>query len=438
MLIFILICHLVIIACLILPFGLTLFAPRPPAHSAAPPNATDHTLSHDTEQHHFACIITAYNRCEIAFPLIQSLLRQTHSNFHIYLVADQCGDANLLQTYQHETRLHCLLPPEALRSKVKSMQYAMQHLAQTPTHIVVFDPDNLAIPDFLAQLDHYLQGGYEAVQGRRIAKNLDTPYACADALGEIYKNYIERYAPFCLGSSASIAGSGMAVSTPLFEAFLQSPPIARRQAAQQVIAAEDKLLQHFLVAQNQRIAFAHAAWLYDEKIQTGEQVTRQRTRWLFAYFDNIAVALRHIGGGLLRLQWNRFLFGCLSIIPPLFILLLVAGLFAMADTLIATLSRTNWQAVLSGIAPLQVAFWWQAAAALWLSIGIFAANIVWTLYLDRAPRPVWQALWQMPAFVGRQILSLVQINKARRDFLSTQHTQLISLEEAQQQQQQKR
>lgn len=418
--------HILVIGWLILPFLLTLCTKRPSVTTLTP----SERLNSSTD---FACLITAYRRTDIALPLIQSLLKQTHSNLTVYVVADQCTDTYLLDALITDPRLQLLLPPEPLQSKVKSMQYALQYLTANHTHIVVFDPDNLATPCFLSQLDTYLQRGYRIVQGKRIAKNLDTPYACADALGEVYKNYIERYVPFALGSSASIAGSGMAVETELFSAFLASPPITQRQSTGQVIAAEDKMLQNFLVRRREIIAFAHDALLYDEKVQSGEQVTRQRTRWLFAYFENLQHALRHIGAGILTFDRNRFLFGYLAVIPPLFILLSVALLLYGIDITMAWTSNAHLTAVIAGIAPWKMAFWWWAAAAMIGAIGVFTINILWILYLDRAPRAIWQSLGHLPLFIGRQLLGLLQINKAKRDFLTTQHTKIISLEEAEQQ-----
>ncbi|MCC7244755.1 MAG: hypothetical protein IT269_03670, partial [Saprospiraceae bacterium] len=38
----------------------------------------------------FACVITAYRNADIARPLIQSLLLQSHPKFKVYLVADEC------------------------------------------------------------------------------------------------------------------------------------------------------------------------------------------------------------------------------------------------------------------------------------------------------------------------------------------------------------
>lgn len=438
---------------LILPFLLVVYvqiSPKKRAKAHITPNKNAKQENNATNINSsgsafdFACIITAYKQLDIALPLIRSLLQQTHPNYIIYVVADNCtnippqlktalrndisefdrsSDNNLYPT-DWPQRIVLLQPNTALHSKVKSMQYALQNFVAQPDFVAVFDPDNVAAPNFLEVLNAYLAAGYCAVQGKRTAKNLQTNYAAGDALGEIYKNYVERYAPFVLGSSASIAGSGMAVTTSLFRAFLQSSPIMKPLTAGEVIPAEDKLLQNFLVESGLQIAFATNAVLYDEKVSTGNQVRRQRTRWLYAYFENTAQSLQHIIWGLRYFDSARLIFGLLSVIPPLFILLGLNMLLYVADSIMFLTCFYSY----SQLAPTCIPF--LALSVLQtLALGLFAGNIIWTLYLDKAPPEVWAALRSLPLFIGQQFLALLGIKKAKKDFLTTQHTQQISIEE---------
>lgn len=351
----------------------------------------------------FACIITAYKQLDIAYPLIESLVRQSYPPSAIVCVADACpplADARHQLPYAQHPLVQYCQPAAPLNSKVASLQYALQQLTTPADYVVVFDPDNLATPDLLAQFEGYVRAGYAAIQGRRTAKNLNTMYACADALGEIYKNYIEREVPYRLGSSATIAGSGMAIGWQLFEQFLHSPSVQRSLAQGSVIAAEDKLLQNKIVQSGTVIAYCNTAIVYDEKVSTAHQVTRQRTRWLYAYFENIRSSLGFLGAGLRQLDVNKWLFGCFSIYPPLFLLALAAG----------------------GLAIIELLFHRSLLLVLLCCLTIFVANILLTLHLSNAPRAVWQAVWAMPLFIWRQVIALLNIRQARHDFLTTQHT----------------
>ncbi|MBK8444384.1 MAG: glycosyltransferase [Sphingobacteriales bacterium] len=350
----------------------------------------------------FACIITAYQHLDGCEALVRSLLQQPYRNFHIYLVADACSAAECAQLkaalQQYSDFFTLLSPPAPLSSKLRSLRYGLQSFVRLHNFTVVFDPDNEATPDFLNQLNRYISAGYGAVQGRRCAKNLDSNIAGNDAIGEIYKNHIERYIPFQIGSSATIAGSGMAIRTEWFAAFLQH--LEHHLSSEgKIIPAEDKMLQNFLVQQQHIIAYAPEALLADEKIRRAEQVQRQRTRWLFAYFENIPYALRHFVVGFFTFNINRFVFGTFSLILPLFLLLSAALLLLVLNI---------W------LAP-------QWALAMAAAIVIFVLNIFYSLWYWNASRKIWSSVTALPVFIGRQALALFQIKKAKKDFLTTRH-----------------
>ncbi|MEM1124835.1 MAG: glycosyltransferase, partial [Bacteroidota bacterium] len=170
----------------------------------------------------FACIITAYKNVAITEHLVQSLLKQAHKHFHIYLVADEC---DAIDFHFADDRLTVFYPNPPLRLKAKSIIYATDNFKRAHDYCIIFDADNLAHPNFLQEINVYANQGYRSIQGQRTAKNLDTIYACADSTGEFYKNFVERYVPYLIGSSSVISGSGMAVKTDLYRAYLNSSEI---------------------------------------------------------------------------------------------------------------------------------------------------------------------------------------------------------------------
>jgi cellulose synthase/poly-beta-1,6-N-acetylglucosamine synthase-like glycosyltransferase len=352
----------------------------------------------------FGCIITAYKNAEIAKGLVQSLFAQRHPGFTIYLVADGCDLSGW--DIKHE-KLVVLRPPEPLNLKAKSIIYAIENFRRDHDYIAVFDADNLAHPDFLSQINRYAKAGFTCIQGQRTAKNLDTVYACADATGEFYKNYVERLLPYRLGSSAVISGSGMAVESALYKAYLASPEIERGKHMWKKMLQEDKILQNFILRENGRIAYAWDAIVYDEKVTTASAVETQRSRWLFSYFQNLPNSFGILRRGLLGLRFNQVLFGIITIAPPLFILLFGALIMAVAG-------------------------WFLVPWMAWLLVGavmVFCANILLTLYLSPVPRKVWAALWSLPLFVWNQVKALFKIGNPDKNFKHTEHTRNVNLEE---------
>ena len=258
------------------------------------------------QQHDFGVIITAYRNSAIAKPLVQSLLQQTHERHIVYLVADECADVDFDIS---DERFVLLRPDPALRLKAKSIIHAMDNFRRLHTYTVVMDADNLAHPKFLEEVNKYANSGHLCIQGQRTAKNMDTSISAADSLGEIYKNYVERYAPYLIGGSSVISGSGMATETQLYRAYLESPEIEQGKHQWKKMLQEDKILQNFLLRRNDRIVYAWDAVIYDEKVETADAVQTQRSRWLFSYFQNLPNALGILRRGLTGLSWNQFYFG---------------------------------------------------------------------------------------------------------------------------------
>jgi cellulose synthase/poly-beta-1,6-N-acetylglucosamine synthase-like glycosyltransferase len=350
----------------------------------------------------YACIITAYQSCALAKPLAESILMQTHERLTVYLVADDCPETDF---DIDDPRFVVLRPESPLRLKVKSIRYAVDRFIRPHGYTVVFDADNLIHPRFLEVINGYVAAGYRCIQGQRTAKNLDSNFAAADSLGELYKNYIERYAPYLLGGSAVISGSGMATETSLYRAYLDSPDILEGQEKGKRMLQEDKILQNFLLRRNERIGYALGAICYDEKVSTGKAVETQRSRWLFSYFQNIPNALGILRRGVKGLHANQLFFGIVTLALPMFIQLGMAMFLIVAGYWVSP-----WISV-----------------ALVVATAVFGFNVLWTLRLSNASAAVWRAVWSVPGFISRQMLSLLKMGNPDKHFRHSEHKNAVSV-----------
>lgn len=356
------------------------------------------------KEYDFACIITAYKNVAITEHLVKSLLNQSYQNFHIYLIGDECNPADFSM---EDDRLTVFFPNPALRLKAKSIIHATQNFVRPHDYTVILDADNLAHPDFLKEINLYANQGYRSIQGQRTAKNLDSIYACADSTGEFYKNYVERYVPYMIGASSVISGSGMAVESKLYQAYLDSPEIQQGKEMWKRMLQEDKILQNFLLKQNEHIVFAKKAIVYDEKVSSADQVETQRSRWLYSYFQNLPNSSGLILKGLTNLSWNQILFGIITIAPPLFILLFSA-IFLLGLGLF--------------INPF-------ASIFLFIGLGIFGVNILWSLYLSEVPNEIWKAIYGLPVFIFKQFTALFKMGNPNKNFKHSEHSKAVKIEE---------
>jgi cellulose synthase/poly-beta-1,6-N-acetylglucosamine synthase-like glycosyltransferase len=348
----------------------------------------------------FACIITAYKDFKIALPQIDSILKQEYSNYRIYLIADRCEKPELLPTHP---RLSILFPEQPLNSKVLSIKFAMDHFTVEPDAVLILDSDNLLHPLTLGYFNDSFSLGYIAVQGQRTAKNLNNTVSALDAMSELYYNTIQREIPFRIGSSATIAGSGMAIKTWYFRNYIEQLFKDKKQYE----IAEDKLLQMMLVKKGHQIAYNKRALIFDEKVMNGTQVQRQRTRWIRSWFQHWKSAMGLVIQGIREWHWNIFYFGIMLSFPPMFLLL---------GGLLISIGLSLWLNPILAFVNL-------------VSLGIFVLQFFAILAISNTPIAIWKAIPKIPSFIWRQVMAVLKIKESKNDFMATDHSQHIDIED---------
>jgi len=336
----------------------------------------------------YAVIITAYEQTDQLPEVVSSVLAMDYSNYMIYVVADKCDISNL--NFDSD-KVILLKPEQVLAGNVRSHFYAIRNFVHNHTHLTIIDSDNLVANNYLTALTTFFQAGYEAVQGIRSAKNIDTMYARLDAARDIYYHYYDGEMLFGAGSSATLAGSGMAFSTRLFRDCLENQDISG--------AGFDKVLQHAIVNRGYRIAFAEQAIVFDEKTTGSEQLVNQRARWINTWFRYFSLGFGLAGNGIVKLNWNKFLFGLVLLRPPLFIFLILSVLFMLINVWLLPVVALSW----------------------FVAILIFIAGFFLSLVKSDTDPKIYQSLKGIPQFMFLQFLSLLKIKKANKISVATRH-----------------
>ena len=338
----------------------------------------------------YAIIVTAYEWVTAIPDVVASLLKLNYSNYLIYIVADKCDISTLNFT---DERVIVLRPEETLGGNVRSHFYAINRFQRAHERLTIIDSDNLVEPEYLNELNKMFNQGFEAVQGIREAKNLDTTYACLDAARDIYYHFYDGKVLFGVGSSATLAGSGMAFTTQLYRQCLEHLDVSG--------AGFDKVLQAAILNQNKRIAFTGKAIVYDEKTTHSEQLVKQRARWINTWFKYFKYGFTLLLNSVKNFSLNQFLFGLILLRPPLFIFLILAVFCMLANVFI------------SGIA---VAFW--LTGFLLFVLGFYIA-----LAKSDTDKRIYQSLINIPKFIYFQILSLLKSRKANQYSVATRGAQ---------------
>jgi cellulose synthase/poly-beta-1,6-N-acetylglucosamine synthase-like glycosyltransferase len=344
----------------------------------------------------YAIIVTAYEQTDSLPPVIESILKLNYNNFIVYIVADKCDVSGL---HFSDERVIVLRPPDALSSNTRSHFYAIHNFKRQHDVLTIIDSDNLVDPDYIRELNYYFEKGFVAVQGLRKAKNLDTTYACLDAARDMYYHFYDGEVLFALGSSATLAGSGMAFKTALYRECLEHLDISG--------AGFDKVLQMEIVRRGHRIAFNERAVVYDEKTTRSDQLVKQRSRWINTWFRYFKFGFVLVASGVRRLSFNQFLFGIILLRPPLFMFLLLSVVCLAVNIFLGWMGLLLWMAAFFGFV---------------LGFAIAIAHA-------RPDKRVIQSLVGIPKFIFYQVISLLKIRKANKMSVATHHYHVKSIDE---------
>ncbi|EOR94988.1 hypothetical protein ADIARSV_1859 [Arcticibacter svalbardensis MN12-7] len=344
----------------------------------------------------YAIIITAYEQTQTLAAVVSSIHKLNYSSYIIYIVADKCDISNL---QFDDPKVILLRPVDTLASNVKSHFYAIDRFVRKHDRLTIIDSDNLVHPEYLNQLNTCFDQGFQAVQGVREAKNLDTTYSCLDAARDIYYHFYDGKVLFGLGSSATLSGSGMAFTTDLYCDCLENKEVSG--------AGFDKVLQSIIVLKDIRIAFTEKAIVYDEKTSRSDQLVQQRSRWINTWFKYFNLGFTIMGKGIRNFSFNQFTFGLILLRPPLFLFILGSGICFFCDLWFSPVSS----------------FIWLVAFILFV-LGFYIA-----LQKSSTDKRIYNSLVNIPNFMFYQIVSLLKSRKANKTSVATKHYHTHSIDD---------
>lgn len=340
------------------------------------------------EEFDYAIIVTAYEETDFIPAAVHSILKLNYNKFLIYVVADKC---DVSQLHFNDERVILLRPEQTLASNIASHFYAIRNFKRAHTHLTIIDSDNLVDKGYLNELNKYFHLGFQAVQGIRKAKNLNTNIAALDAARDLYYHFYDGKVLFRLGSSATLSGSGMAFTTGLYRECLENKEIQG--------AGFDKVLQYDIVKRNHRIAFAEKAIVFDEKTSASEQLVKQRSRWINTWFKYFSNGFKLLVKGILNFNLNQFLFGLTLLRPPLFIFLILSLLCLILNIFLSPNLTLAWM----------------------FAFICFIAGFGITIVQRDTDLRIYKALLNIPEFMFLQVLSLLKIRSANKISVATKH-----------------
>ncbi|MBN2615888.1 MAG: glycosyltransferase [Bacteroidales bacterium] len=220
-----------------------------------------------------AVLIPGYKEDNVILEVARQALKQEYGKeyYDVIIIADGFQKT----TIQKLRELDVIVFEVELEFSTKSraLNAALNRLDDRYDVGVILDADNLMAPDFLDKINEAFCKKYIAVQGHRIAKNVDTAFAILDAVSEEMNNHIFRKGHRILGLSSALIGSAMAFDYNYLKVTMQEV---------EVVGGFDKELEIRLLSKNKKVEYVPDAYVFDEKVPNAKVFTKQRRRWLGA------------------------------------------------------------------------------------------------------------------------------------------------------------
>ena len=222
----------------------------------------------------FAVLIPCYKDDFVILKTAADALKQTYPKafYDVVVIADALKPETIIAL--KKLPLKVLEVSFELSTKAKSLNEAFRQLPEAYDYALILDADNLMAPDFIYKLNAVMdKTGAKAIQGHRVAANLNTNFAILDAVSEEVNNHIYRKGHRVLGLSSGLIGSGMAFDYSYFKNLM---------AGNKAIGGFDKESELKILRDKIRIEYAEDALVFDEKVENPEVFGNQRRRWISA------------------------------------------------------------------------------------------------------------------------------------------------------------
>ncbi|NIG56312.1 glycosyltransferase family 2 protein [Chitinophaga sp. Cy-1792] len=269
-----------------------------------------------------AVLVPAYKEDAIILATVANYekLRYPRSSFDIVVIADSLQPATL----EALAVTSAIVVPVSFEksTKVRALNAAFQQLDNSYDMALICDADNLLDADFLLKINYAFRQGHMAVQARRVAKNIDTPFAILDTANEIISNHLYRKGSCALGLSSSLIGSGMAFQYQLIKTAMQEiDATGGFDKVLQLLMADGTVFKK-VGLKPQPIYYLEEALVFDEKVDNAAAFTNQRRRWLSSQYKYL---FKYWHKGWYALKTGNMdyfnLFVCQNMMPPRMLLL---------------------------------------------------------------------------------------------------------------------
>ncbi|GBD89361.1 N-glycosyltransferase [bacterium BMS3Abin04] len=347
----------------------------------------------DVRKRKMIVLIPGYREDAVIIEVAKEALCQDYGaeNYEVAIIADDFRTETVkalkqLQVKVFEVKLE-------FSTKSRALNAALARLDDSYEIAVVLDADNIMAPDFLTKINSAFSAGYQVVQGHRVAKNMDTPFAILDAVSEEMNNHIFRKGHRVLGLSSALIGSAMAFDYTYFKNTMKEV---------EVVGGFDKELELKLLRERKRIEYIPDAYVYDEKVPNAKVFTKQRRRW-------ISAQVHYFGKSFLPSFKELFLHGNIDYFNKALQFVLLPRILLISLLFVISLGYLF-------LAPLNYFFIWLPVFIVCVLVFVFSIpRYFYNL------RTLW-ALTRLPMGIFLTFMTVFKLKGSNKEYLHTKHT----------------
>ena len=258
--------------------------------------------------HKFAILISARNESSVISGLLECLKNQNYPSeyYDVYVVADNCTDNTADIARSHGAFVFERFNTECV-GKGYALDYALKNIKKSKgirfyDAYIVFDADNLLDENYLTEMNHTFDRGYDMLTSYRNSKNYDSNWISAGyALWFLRESKYLNGSRMLCNTSCAISGTGFLVSSKIIE---QNDGWKHHLLTEDIEFSVDNAIQ------GNKIGYCEKAILYDEQPVDFHVSWLQRLRWAKGFYQ----VFYHYGKQLVRGCVKEHKFQCFDML----------------------------------------------------------------------------------------------------------------------------
>ena len=256
------------------------------------------------KRHRYAILIAARNEEAVLPHLLDSIRAQDYPAELIttYVVADNCTDRTVEVARAGGARVYARYNRKEV-GKGYALNFLLEQIEKNDgldsyDAFLIFDADNLLLPDYVTQINKICSDGYEAFCGYRNSKNFGTNWISQGyGLWYLHDSCHLNQSRMLLGTTCAVNGTGFGFTRRLLE---------RMGGWNFFTLTEDIEFNTWCATRGVRIGYCRDAVVFDEQPEKFSQSWRQRTRWTQGGLQVSVRYAKDLLRGLFKGGWTSY------------------------------------------------------------------------------------------------------------------------------------